>query len=277
MVKIAVDSVSDIPQVVAKSLGITIVPLYVRFGTKVYRDQVDLSAEEFYGKLRSNHIFPTTSAPSPKDFAQVYHDLSEETEEILTITVSAKLSATYEAAMRGKEQIKRSCRIEVIDSRTAVMGTGLIAIAAANRARTGANLPDLMNMVHRAIPKTHVRACFDTLEYLERDGRIGKAQALLGSALKISPIIGLKDGEVHPFDRKRSRARAIEWLFNFAASFAHIKGLAVEYATTPDEAVSLAQRVKAACSPEYFYASTVSPVVGAHTGPRVIAVSILEK
>lgn len=276
MVKIITDSVSDIPPKVAEELGITIVPLYVRFGVETYHAGVDLSTEEFYRKLTTNRTFPTTAAPSPGDFAEVYDKLAEETDEILSIHVTSKLSAVYEAALRGKEQMKRKCRVEVIDSLSAIMAQGLIVITAAEETHRGANLDQIANTVKEAIPKAHLRMCFDTLEYLRRGGRIGKAQALLGSMLRVNPILGMKDGEAYPVGRERNRAKAIESLYNFAKSFSSIRGLAVEHATTPEEAEALAQRLNSIFPQEHIYISKLSPVVGAHVGPHVIGVAVLE-
>ena len=277
MVKIVTDSASDIPAEVAEELGIAIVPLYVRFGSEVYRDRVDLSTEEFYRKLITSRTFPTTAAPGPGDFAEVYDKLAEETEEILSIHVSSKFTVIYEAAVRGREQMKRKCRVEVIDSLSGVMGLGLIVIAAAKEAQKDVNLDQVANVVREAIPKAHVYMCFDTLEYLRRGGRIGRGRALLGSALRVNPILDIKDGEAHPVGRPRSRAKAIEKLYEFAGSFTNIRDLAIEHATTPDEAEALAQRLSSIFPRERIYISTVDPVVGAHVGPHVIGVALLER
>jgi DegV family protein with EDD domain len=276
MVKILTDSVSDIPPEVARELGITVVPIYVHFGTESYRDSVDITTEEFYQKLISSRTFPTTSAPSPSEFAQVFNKLAEETDEILAITLSSKYSITYEVALRGREQMKKSCNVVVIDSLSAIMGQGILTIAAAKEAQAGANLDQIAMIVREAIPKTHVRMSFDTLEYLRRGGRIHRAQALLGTILKVNPIIGIKDGGSYPFGRERSRAKAIEWLYNFATGFTNIRELAVEYATTPGEAEMLVQRLGSIFPRERIYISKVSPVVGTHVGPHVLAVTVLE-
>ena len=276
MVKIVTDSVSDIPTDVAEELGITIVPLHVRFGTESYRDGVELSTEEFYRKLTTSRTFPTTATPSPGEFAEVYDKLAEETDEIISIHVTSKLTAVYKTALQGKEQMKKKCRVEVIDSLSAIMAEGFIAITAANEAQKGVNLDQIANIVKEAIPKTHLRMCFDTLEYLRRGGRIGRAQALLGSMLRINPILGMKDGEPYPVGRERSRAKAIKSLYNFARSFPNIRELAIEHATTPDEAEALAQSLNSIFPKECIYISKVNPVVGTHIGPHVIGIAILE-
>ncbi len=274
-VKIVTDSVSDIPVKVAKELGITVVPLHVRFGTEVYRDGFDLTADQFFDRLPNSKTLPISSVPSPGDFADVYNKLAEETGEILVITLTSKLSGTYDVAKQSIGLTKRKCRIEVVDSRVAIMGQGLIVITAARAAQAGANFDEVLDIVNRNIPRVDFRAAFDTLEYLQRGGRIGKAQAFLGSILKINPILGMKDGLVIPCGKERSRAKAIEHLFNFAMSYSHIEEMAVEYATAVDEAEMLIERFSSKFPKERIYLSRTGPVIGTHTGPSLIVVTVL--
>jgi len=274
-VKIITDSVSDLPPQVVKELGITVVPLNVCFGTEVYRDGIDLTSEEFYDKLVSSKVLPTTSVPSIGNFVEVYDRLAEETDEIVAIILSSKLSATYETAVQAVGLMKRKCRIKVIDSLLAVMAQGLVVMAAAKAASEGASLDEVVSITRKNIQRADFRAAFDTLEYLRRGGRIGKAQALLGSVLKVNPIITLKDGLVEPAGRERSRARAIEHLYNFAMSYSHIEGMAIEDAACPDEAEMLAERLSSKFARERIYRVKASPVVGTHTGPGLLIVSVL--
>jgi DegV family protein with EDD domain len=273
-VKIVTDSVSDLPSEVAEELGVTIIPLNVRFGTEVYRDRIDLTAEQFYDRLRSSKALPVTSVPSPASFAEAYDKLAEETDEILAITLTSKLSATYEVALQSIGLMKRKCRVEVVDSRAAVMAQGFIVIAAARAAQAGAGLDEVLEIARSNITRVDIRAAFDTLEYLKRGGRIGKAQAFLGSILKVNPIIGLKDGEVFPFARERSRAKAINYLYNFAMSYSHIDGLAVEDAACPKDAEALAKRLSSKFPQEHIYRSKTTPVIGTHTGPGLLLVVV---
>ncbi len=274
-VKIVTDSIADLPSQVAQELEITVVPLYVRFGTEVYRDGVDLTAEQFYERLARSKTLPVTSVPPPGAFAETYNKLAEETDEILAIIVSAKLSGTYDVALHSIGLMKKKCRVEVVDSQCAVMAQGFIAMSAARAAKSGASFGEVLDTVYHNIPRADMRAAFDTLEYLQRGGRIGKAQALLGSVLKINPIIGLKDGEVFPFGKERSRAKAIDHLYNFTMSFAHIEELALEYATALDEAEMLAERLSSKFPKERIYRSRAGPVIGTHTGPSLLIVSVL--
>ena len=274
-VKIVTDSIADLPPQVVQELGITIVPLNLRFGTEVYRDGVDLTAEQFYDRLVGSQTLPVTSVPPPGVFAETYDKLAEETDEILVITLTSKLSATHEVALQSIGLMKKKCRVEVIDSQWAVMAQGFIVIAAARASQAGANLDEVVAVTQRNISRVDMRAAFDTLEYLKRGGRIGRAQAFLGSMLKVNPIIGMRDGEVFPFGRERSRAKAINHLYDFAMSFSHIEELAVEHATTLDEADELVGRLGSRFPKERIYRSRAGPVIGTHTGPGLLIVAVL--
>jgi len=274
-VKIVTDSIADLPSRMVEELGITVIPLIIRFGEEVFHDGVDLTTEQFYGKLAGSKVFPSTSVPSPATFAQVYDKLAEETDEILAITVSARLSATHEVALQGIELMKRKCQVEVIDSQWATMAEGFIVMEAAKAARSGASLDEVMAVARENIPRVEFQAAFDTLDYLRRGGRIGKAQAFLGTVLKINPIITLKDGLVEPAGRTRSRAKALDHLYDFAASYSRIDEMAVEDTACPDEAEELLKRLGAIFPKERIYRSKMTPAIGTHTGPGLLLVAVL--
>ena len=274
-VKIVTDSVSDLPSQVVKELGITVIPIVLRWGEQLYRDGIDLTSQQFYERLKRSKIPPATSVPSPVTFAEAYDRLAEETDEVLAIIVTAKLSGTYNVALQSVGLMKRKCRVEVIDSKCATMAEGFIVMKAAKAAQAGASLDEVIDIARKTIPRVDFLATFDTLEYLKRGGRIGKAQAFLGSMLKINPLITLRDGVVEPAGRTRSRARAIDRLYEFAMSYSHIEEMAIEEATTPDEAEKLAKRLSAKFPKERIYRSKPSPVIGAHTGPGFLIVAIL--
>jgi len=275
-VKIVTDSVSDIPPEIVQELGITVVPLYVHFGEQTYRDGIDLTTEEFYRKLKSSPILPRTSAPGPGIFAQIFDKLAKETNEILVITLSQRFSAVYQAALQGIELMKEKGQVTVVDSKTAIMGQGLLVTEAAKEALSGASLQKIVDNLHRRIGLVHIRATMDTLKYLAMGGRIGKAQAFLGAMLRINPILGIKNGEAFPFSRERSRARAIEALYKFSTSFTNVKAIAVEHALNKDEAKALAKQIASTFSKIPVYISQVSPVIGTHAGPGILSVSVLE-
>jgi len=278
-VKVVTDSTSDLTPEIASELGITVVPLNVHFGTEIgtetYRDGVDLTTEDFYRKLEQSKTLPTTSAPAPGTFAEVYDKLAKETDEILTITISSKLSATYKAAVDGKELRKSKARLEIIDSLSAIAGLGLIVISASKAAKAGASLDEVIDVVRSSMGRVDFRMAFDTLEYLRRGGRIGTAQAFLGSALKINPILSIRDGLTEGVTRVRCRAKAIDYLCDFVMGFPDVEEVAIEDATTPDEAEILAERLGSRFPRERIYWMKVSPVIGTHVGPHVLGVGVL--
>ena len=274
-VKIVTDSVADIPPEVIAELGISTIPILLRFGEEVFRDGIDITNEQFYQRLSSNKIMPTTAVPSLDMFARTYARLAEETDEILAIMLSSKLSGFHNAAVQSASLVEGKCRIEVMDSGTAVMSEGFVVIRAAQAAREGAKIDEIIDIVHRNLPRASILAAFDTLEYLQRGGRIGKAQALMGSLLRVNPIITLKDGLVKPAGRARSRAKAIDHLYEFAAGYSHIEELAVEDAACPHDAELLVKRLGAIFPEERIYRTHTTPVIGAHTGPGLLLVAIL--
>lgn len=273
-VKIVTDSVADLPPKVVQELDITVVPLNIRFGAEVFRDNIDISAEQFYKRLAQSETLPATSVPSPLAFAEAYDQLAERTDKILVITLTSKLSGTYNVALQSIELMKRKCRVVVIDSKWAIMAQGFITMAAARAALEGASFEKVLDIALANIKRVNMCAAFDTLKYLERGGRIGKAQALIGSVLGINPIIGIKDGEVVPVARVRSRAKALDHLRDFVASYRTIDEIAVEYADCPDDARELVETLQLSFPEKKVYVSRTSPVIGTHTGPGLIAVSV---
>jgi len=275
-VKIVTDSTSDITRALAEELGVAVVPLTVIFGHETFLDRVDMTTDEFYRRLTRQEIYPTTTQPSPGAFAEVYKKLAAETNEILVIVISGKLSGTYQSAASARDIAGVKARIEVIDSTKTAMALGLLVIAAAKMAREGAPLKEIASAVRQRIPNTHPIMAFDTLKYLAKGGRIGKAQGLVGSLLRVRPVLTMRDGEVAPLTRLRSLAATMDYLYNTVASLKSIEELAVEHATTPDDADALVERLGKIYPRERIYRSTVSPVLGTYMGPNVLSVSYIE-
>jgi len=276
-VRIITDSTADIPPQVAAEYGIRVMPLYVHFGNEVYRDGIDLKPDEFYPRLVANKTLPTTSTVAPVEFAQMCDELSKETNEILAITLSSKLSATYDVALQGRDLRKdKKCRVEVLDSKLFSMALGLVVIGAARRAREGASLDDVVESAKGLYSRIHVRMTFDTLEYVRKGGRIGAAEAFMGRLLDVKPILTLKDGMATPVVRRRTRAKAIEYLRKFAASFDSIAELAVAYTTTPEDAVGLINDLDDVFPKERVYLSVIGPVLGTHLGPGALGIAVVE-
>jgi DegV family protein with EDD domain len=274
-VKIVTDSVADIPPDIVRDLDITLIPVLLRFGEETYRDGIDMTNDQFYERLTTSKVMPTTSVPSLDLFARTYAKLAEETREILVIMLSSKLSGIYNAARQSADLMEGDCRIEVLDSGCAVMAQGFVVIKAARAAKEGATLDEILEIVRNNLPRVDMHAAFDTLEYLKRGGRIGRAQAFMGSVLRVNPIITLKDGVVEPVGRARSRSKAIDHLYEFAASYSHIEELAVEGAACPEDVEQLVERLGAIFPKERILRSRTTPVIGAHTGPGLLLVAVM--
>jgi len=276
-VKIVTDSTADIPPDLASKLGITVVPAYVHFGNDVYRDGVDISEEEFYQRLLTDPVYPSTEPPTPEDFADVYQKLAQEIDGIISIHISSKLSATYNSALRGKELAETACPIEVVDSRLVTMGLGLLVEVASTFAKSGKSLSQVSEEVKRIIPSIHLLGLLDTLRYLAKGGRISKLKAMLGSVLAVKPMLTIKDGELEPAGQVRHRADGIDRLFDFVKNVADIQDLAIVYSTTPDEAQNLAERMDSIINKERIRLVRLGPVLGVHGGPGILFVALRAK
>jgi len=276
-VKIVTDSSADLPPQLAQQLGITVVPLYVRFGSEVYRERVDISDDEFYQRLLHGPTHPVTIQPSPQDFVNAYQELSPEADGIVSIHISSKLSGTCNSALQGKEMTDKGCPIEVVDSQLVSVGLGLISMAAATVAKTGADLQRVVEEVKQTVPNSHLLCLIDTLKYLLLGGRIGKAKALVGSLLSVKPLLTLKEGETVPVGQARSRSKGIERLFDFVKNATDIQDLAVAYSTTLDEAQALAERMGSIFTKEPIKVVRLGTTLGVHLGPGALVVALRGK
>jgi len=270
MVKIICDSTGDIPEEIRKKYDITIVPLNVLFGTDSYQDGVDITPAEFYKMLVESKVHPTTSQPAPGLFAEAYQKLAKETDEIIVLTISAGISGTYDSAMQAKQLVDSSLKIEVIDSKWTCAGLLLPTLAAARAAEKGMKLAEITGMVKDILPKIRVYMIFDTLEYLRKGGRIGKAKALLGGMLKLNPMLTLKDGVIHPVTQARGRAKSVDILVDMMKKTGNPEEIVVEDATTPDELEDLAKRISSAIPKAKIIRTKVGPCIGVHAGPRIM-------
>jgi DegV family protein with EDD domain len=273
-VKVVTDSTADLPLQLARELDITVVPVYVRFGDKVYRDRVDISEDEFYQRLQYDPIHPGTMQPSPQDFVEIYEKLSHRADGIVSIHVTGKLSGTFSSAMRAKEMLGEKYPIQVIDSQVVTMGLGQLAIEANNIAQSGKSLQQVAEAVVKIIPSIHLLGLLDTLKYLALGGRIGKVKSLFSLILNIKPLLTMKNGELVPYGRVRSRSQGIDRLINFIRGAKNIQDLAVIYNTTPDEAQALAERISQIYPRERIRLARLGPALGVHGGPGILFVSI---
>jgi DegV family protein with EDD domain len=275
-VKIVTDTLSDITGDLVTKLGVTVVPLYVRFGEEVYRDRVDITSEDFYRRLINEPKLPSTTQPTPNDFAEVFRKLAQETNEILVITVSSKLSGTYQSAQQAKGYVQAKCRIEVVDSQTVAMGQGLIVISVVNAVKDGANMDKALEMARKASSRSHLIAYFDTLKYLAKGGRIGRAKEFLGSMLSVKQILTVKEGEMAPLTRVHSLRTGMDYLSSFPSRFSSIEAFAVEHTTNLEDGNMMAERFATAYPKIPIYRSIISPVVGTYSGPGAMAITVLE-
>ena len=275
-VKVVVDSTSDIPEKLAKEWDITVVPAYVVFEGKCYRDRLDISNDEVYARLDQDSVFPTTSVPSPQDFADVYNKLAEETNEIISIHLTSRESGVYNSALLGKRLVIKKCHIEVVDSMSVAMSCGILAIAAAKEAKTGASLEKVAEVVRVSIPRMHLIMALDTLKYVVRGGRVGKGYGLLGSVLRVKPLLTMREGKLTLAGVARTRATAIRRLHDFVEDFPQVSEIAVSYSTTNEDAEALAERIKSSHPDTPLYLTRIGPVLGTHAGPGAMGVAVRE-
>jgi DegV family protein with EDD domain len=272
-VKIVTDSGSDIPPELAKKLGITIVPVYIYFGDKAYKDGVDIGPDELYKKLVEGPIYPTTTQPMPADFAQVYTAIAKDAEAIVSIHLPTKVSGTYNAALQGLEIAKPKCEVHVVDSLCVAVGLGLIVLAAARVANNGGKVSEVLAETSKAVSHTQIRAVLDTLQYLLKGGRITRTKALVGTLLNVKPILKTRDGELVQASMARSYAKGIDQLFEFVKKYPNLQEVGISHTTVFEEAEALKQRVASIIDEKQIQMFRVGAGLGVHGGPGTLIVS----
>lgn len=279
-IKIVTDSTSDLSPEQCMSLGIAVVPLMVYFGDQGFRDRIDLDSQEFYDKLVTSPQLPKTSQPSPAVFGEAYKELAEETDEILSIHISSKLSQTCNSAMLGAKDVVGKCKVEVVDSLQVSMGLGLVVMAAARAAQNGATFEEAKQVAIQAASQARTICLLNTLEYLAKGGRIGKLQFYLGSSLrhlsvfKVLPMMTIKDGEAHPLDRFRTRQKGLERLAQEVLEAKEMTDVAVCYSTTSGEAGELTEKLTPHFPQDRVYTTQFGPVLGTYIGPGAIGIAM---
>jgi DegV family protein with EDD domain len=275
-VRIVTDSTCDISRETVDQLGITVVPAYVLFGEESFRQGIDINPTQFYARLQSSPQLPSTSQPTPGDFTERLEPLVSAGDQVVCITVARQLSGTYNSAIQAASQFDDSA-ITVIDAQTASVGHMLQVIAAAE----DASAPDATaeSVVAAATERASGGfglAMVDTLEYLQKGGRIGKAQAFMGSILKVKPILRVANGEVLPVDRPRNLRRGLQRLEELVREQAgSVSKLAVAYTTDAAPAEEMRSRLSDLADPENTYTVQIGSAIGTHVGPGAIAVSTL--
>ncbi|MDQ1457160.1 MAG: fatty acid kinase fatty acid binding subunit [Actinomycetota bacterium] len=275
-VRIVTDSACDLPEAICAELGVEVVPLTIRFGNREFVDRKELSIDAFWRELAASPVLPETAAPSVGAFEETFRRLSDDgASAIVCINLSARLSATMQSAQVAAKALDGTTPIEIIDSLSASMGIGNLVLHAARRARAGASLDEIVREVNDRRQREHVFATLDTLEYLRKGGRIGGAQALLGSMLSIKPIISVLDGVVEPAGRVRTRSKALRFLVD-QIPVGKVELISVLHANAPDLDEFLAMLEPAVPDAEVTVGS-IGPVIGVHTGPRVMGIAWIDR
>ena len=266
-----VDSTADIPQPIRQELNIAVVPLTILFGKETFQDGVDLSNDDFYRRLIEGDIHPSTSQPSPGLFAETYERLAQDHDGIISIHLSGNLSGTVRSAQQAIEMVPQ-IPIRVIDSGSVSMGIGFLGIEAARMAQAGKSLDEIAARIEPMVPNVRLWAVLDTLKYLERGGRIGRAGAFLGTLLNVKPLIQVR-GEVLPSERVRTHKKAIARMVELASAEAPYQHLAVLYSTGEQYAEELANQLSAIHPRDQILVSQLTGVIGVHGGPGVVGVT----
>ena len=272
-IRVVTDSSADLPPELAQRWHVTVLPCYVVVGDVTYKDGVDLSHDQFYHQLTSNARLPTTAQPSAADFQAVYQELLGQGHQVISIHVSGKLSGTLNSAEQAKASLAEAAPIEIIDSQLASIPLGLVVVAAAEQADSYLQVAD---SVRRDLPLTHGFFVLDTLEYLQKGGRIGKAQAFMGSILSVKPILKLQDGEAHPVERPRNRDRAVRRVLELVRELAPVRQLAVIHNTDPGRAAELREQLSDLLPADQVISARFGPTLGTYLGPNALGVALTQ-
>ncbi len=280
-VMVVTDSTSNIPDDLLNGNPINLVPLQVIWGTEVLRDQIDISTQQFYDRLVSDKVLPSTSQATPEEFKSLYSRLLKEDYEILSIHISGALSGTLDSARQAKAEFP-GAKIEIVDSLSASMAMGFQVLSAARMAAIGSSLAECTAVAREAVDHTGVYFVLDTLEYLHRGGRIGGAQAFLGTMLNLKPILALKDGRIEAVERVRTLSKAINRLLDLVEKrLENATGpirLCAIHANRLREAELLLERAKQRFNSTLVtdaVVSTISPVLGTHVGPGALGLAFM--
>ena len=278
-VAIVTDSTAYLPDAAVKEYGIDVVPLSLIWENETFRDGIDILPDEFYGRLSTSKSMPTTSQVTVGAMETTFRGLLDQGKDVLGIFVSSKISGTYESAVAARAGIASAAdRIVVHDSLTTIIDMGWQVLSAARRAKAGENLAVCLKAAEEAGLNSGVMFVVDTLEFLRRGGRIGGAQAMLGVALNIKPVLEMKDGKIESVDKVRTKAKALDRMLELVDE--RIAGrtpirIATAHANAEAEALSLLEAAKAKFAPVETYCCPLSPVIGAHVGPGTIAMSYM--
>ncbi len=269
---VVTDSTADLPNEWRERYDIEVVPLKVLFGTETFRDGVDIDNEEFFRRLSTATKLPTTSAPSPGEFAEVYERLAKDHDGCISIHIGAQLSATAEAARVGAQSVD-GFKVNVIDSETVTFPMSFLCRVAAECE----NLESATEAVKQRVPKGRVLALLDTLKYLEMGGRMSRAAAVVGTMLNVKPILLVADREIKPVERVRTRARAIPRMIEYFRGDLPVEHVAVVHAQAADEAELIAAGLRKELPDHEILIGQIGSVLGTHTGPKALGLVYIKK
>lgn len=273
-IRVVTDSTADFAPRSAEQLGVTVVPLSVVFGRESLLDKTELSIDQFYQRLRSGKDTPTTSAPSVGAFEETYRQVLADADHVISLHISAKLSATWGAAKTAAENVAPD-RITVLDSGQITLCLGWAAEHAAARAEEGCEVQTIVRELEDMFARLRVYAVLDTLEFLQRGGRIGKARALLGTLLNVKPILLIQHGEVLPFERVRTRLAAVRRLAEIVADIPHLEKIGVLEADATEASRAVLELVQRQFPEREIPVARVGAVLGTHGGPGIFGVACL--
>jgi DegV family protein with EDD domain len=257
---------------------VSVVPLTIQFGDQRYRDGIDMDNSRFFRELSSGAPIPTAAAPSPRRFAAVYEEVCQQNGSVVSIHVSSRLSRTLANAHAGADEVLGRCKIHIIDSLSTSIGLGLLVEAAARAAEAGASQEDIVRIVRGMIPRLYAVFFIETMEFLAKAERIGKAQAMLGAMLGIKPFLTLEDGDLVPMEKVRTRAQAIEKLVEFVVEFSNIEHLAILQSTTvpSDDTRLLLERLAMEFPGRSWPVVAYRPSLATFVGPNAMGVVVFE-
>jgi DegV family protein with EDD domain len=278
-VAIVTDSTAYIPDEMLKQYNITVVPLILIWGEETYRDGVDMMPGEFYKRLASSKVMPTTSQATIPSMQEAFEGLLEQGYDVLGIFISSKLSGTVQSAIQAREMIKKGKdKIAILDSLATIMAMGWPVLTAARAAQAGENLAECRKLAEKARDRTGVLFVVETLEFLRRGGRIGGAQAMLGTVLNIKPLLELQEGRIESVEKIRTKGKALERMLDMAeermAGRTPVR-LATVHANAEAEALALLEIARNRFHPVESLQSVLSPVIGTHAGPGTVALAYM--
>lgn len=275
-VKIVTDNTTDLPEKIIREYGIEVVPLSVHFGHDTYLPGVDLTGKEFYELFKKSEELPKTSQVSMGKFLKIYQELAGEVNQIISIHLSARLSGTFHSATNAADHVER-VKVYPVDSESVSMGMGFQIMAAVKVLDNGGSVEEALQAIERVKENLEIYFYVETLEYLEKGGRIGKAKSLLGSLLNIKPILQLKEGEIQPFEKVRGFKKGFKRLYDLVREYLGDSDpgqiqLAIMHIENQENAIKLKEKILKDLGIDEIYVRELGPIVGTHIGPGVLGI-----